>query len=358
MAYLSATVLNDYQAREAVNEKRFAKHGVIDLVKESTPFCDFITPTTIEKMATISGARAIKLPAIKDQTVTVVTTPGFNFIPDNLTESVEYTFVAYDIFSGFRQYDAMYENNTVDREFDRDVKIKNVLNAMADTKETILTTVLDAQRSQTLDFTTQINQSSGGGTYTFTGGDILTINKAAQQETMFSSLSALMAANKLEGQYASVVSPAGLAVQKMETLKYGSDNNKNLQALGMIPASDMHNSHNISASSDVFNGYWVQKGAIGMFSNFPYDFRNMTEVDSAKWAVSDVEMPMLRSRVNVYTDRFKANATSIVSAADTNVIMSAGEEMAIWDRFYVVYPYNSDLSVYPSGIVKIQGLTT
>lgn len=357
MAYLNATVLNDYQSRDAVNEKRFASHGVIDLVYNSTPFCDFITPSTIEKMATISGARAIKLPAIQDQTVTVVTSPGFNFIPDNLTTSVEYTFVAYDIFSGFRQYDATYENNNIDRDFDRDVKIKNVLNAMADYKESILTTVLDAQRSQTLDFTTQINQSSGGGTYTFTGGDILTINKAAQQETMFSSLSALMAANKLEGQYASVVSPAGLAVQKMEALKFGDGNTKNIQALGMIPADDMHNSHNISTSA-VFDGYWVQKGAIGMFSNFPFDFRNSTTVGDATWTVTDVEMPMLRSRVNVFTDRFKANATSIVSAADTNVIMSAGEEMAMWDRFYVVYPYNSDLSVYPSGIVKIQGLTS
>tara|TARA_R110000823_G_C15940214_1_gene500385 strand:+ start:367 stop:1440 length:1074 start_codon:yes stop_codon:yes gene_type:complete len=357
MAYLNATVLNDYQAREAVNEKRFAAHGVIDLVYNSSPFCDFITPSTREKMATISGAQAIKLPAIQDQTVTVVTTPGFTFIPDNLTTSVEYTFVAYDIFSGFRQYDASYANNNVDRDFDRDTKIKNVLNAMADTKEGILTTVLDAQRAQTLDYTAQVNQSSGGGTYTFTGGDILTVNKAAQQETMFSSLSALMIANKLDGSYATVTSPAGLAVQKMEALKYGANNEKDVQALGMIPASDMHTSHNISTSA-VFDGYWVQKGAIGMFSNFPYDFRNGTEVDSAKWSVTDVEMPMVKSRLNVYTDRFKANATNIVSSADTNVIMSAGEEMAMWDRFYVVYPYNSDLSVYPSGIVKIQGLTS
>lgn len=360
MALLDATVWNDWQAENATNEKRFAPHGVIDLVKKSTPFCDFITPSIIEKFNTFSGDRGIQIPVIQDQTVSVVTTPGFTFIPDNLTTSAQYTFTAYDVFSGFRHYPSVYANNTIDEKFDLNVKMTNVANAMADTVEGILTGVLDARRSQTLDFTTQINQSSGSGTYTFdTGTDTLTINKAAQQETMFSSLNELMRANKLGGDYATVVSPAGLAVQKMEAIKYGDANDKNIRALGMISAEDMHNSHNISAASDVFNGYWVRKGAIGIYTNHPYNFRVGTEVNSAKWSVSDVELPFLGMRANIYTDEFKANASGLVATGtDTNVIMSAGMEMAIWARFYVVYPYNSDLANRPSDIVKIKGLTT
>lgn len=360
MALLDATTWNDWQAENATNEKRFTPHGVIDLVNRSTPFCDFITPSIIEKFNTFSGDRGIQIPVIQDQTVSVVTTPGFTFIPDNLTTSAEYTFVAYDVFSGFRHYPSVYANNVIDANFDRNVKMTNVANAMADTIEGILTGVLDTRRTQLLDFTTQVNQSSGGGTYTFDGGtDVLQVNKAAQQETMFSSLSTLMDANKLPGMYASVVSPAGLAVQKLEALKFGEANEKNIRAIGMIPAEDMHNSHNISASTDVFNGYWVKKGAIGMYTNHPFDFRNNTTVDSARWSVSDVNLPFMGMRANIYTDEFKANATGLVgTGTDTNVIMSAGEEMAIWARFYVVYPYNSDLTTRPQDIVKIQGLTT
>lgn len=357
---LDATVWNDWQAENATNEKRFTRHGVIDLVNRSTPFCDFITPSIIEKFNTFSGDRGIQIPVIQDQTVVVVETPGFTFIPDNLTTSAEYTFSAFDVFSGFRHYDSVHANNVIDSNFDRNVKMTNVANAMADTIEGILTGVLDTRRTQLLDFTTQVNQSSGGGTYTFDGGtDVLQVNKAAQQETMFSSLSTLMDANKLPGAYASVVSPAGLAVQKLEALKFGEGNEKNIRAIGMISAEDMHNSHNISAGSDVFNGYWVKKGAIGMYTNHPFDFRNGTVVDSAKWSVSDVNLPFMGMRANIYTDKFKANATGLVATGtDTNVIMSAGEEMAIWARFYVVFPYNSDLTTRAQDIVKIQGLTT
>ncbi|MGR3218338.1 MAG: hypothetical protein ACUZ8H_00790 [Candidatus Anammoxibacter sp.] len=360
MANLDFTIWNDWQAQNATNEKRFVSHGVIDLVKKSTAFCDFITPDIIEKFKTFSADRGIKIPVIEDQTVSVVTTPGFNFIPDNLTTSQQYTFTAFNVFSGFRHYKSIYANNTIAADFDKNVKMTNVANEMANVIEGILTGVLDTRRTQILGFTTQINQSSGSGTYTFdTGADVLKINKAAQQETMFSALSTLMAANKLPGSYASVVSPAGLAVQKLEALKFGAANDKNIAAIGMISAEDMHNSHNISAGSDVFNGYWVKKGAIGMYSNHPFDFIENSTVGTAKWHVSDVELPFIKMRANIYTDQFKANATGLVgTGTDTNVIMSAGEEMAIWARFYVVFPFNSDLSSRASDIVKIQGLTS
>jgi len=357
---LDATVWNDWQSENATNEKRFHQMGVIDMVKRSTPFCNFITPSIEEKFKTFSGDRGIQIPVIQDQQVVVNMTPGFNFIPDNLTTSAEYTFVAYDVFSGFRHYDSVYANNVIDSNFDRNVKMTNVAFAMGNTIEGILTGVLDTRRTQTLDYVDQINYSSGGGTYTFdTGDDTLKIDLDAQQETMFSPLNTVMTANLLGGSYASVVSPAGLANQKLEAVKYGAANEKNIQGIGMISADDMHNSWNIDAGAEVFNGYWVRKGAIGMYSNHPYNFAIGDQVDSAKWSVSQVELPFIGMRCNIYTDKFKANATGLVATGtDTNVIMSAGEEMAIWCRFYVVYPYNSDLANRAQDIVKIQGLTS
>lgn len=360
MALLDATQWNDWQDTFVTSDQRFAPHGVIDAFKSSTPFANYISADARQKLATSSSLRAVQIPVIKEQTVTVVTTPGFNFIPDNLTESDEYSFVAVDFFSGFRQYNAQYANNVIAAEEDRNIKMTNIADAMATSMETHLVTVLEARKSQVLAFTTQVNQSSGGGTYTFNAGtDTLEINKAAQQETMFSSLNELMRANKLGGQYMSVVSPAGLAVQKLEALKFGAANDKNIQAIGMIPAEDMHNSHNIAAGSDVFNGFWVKKGAVGMYGNFPFDFRNGTTVDSAKWSVSDVEIGPTRMKANIFVDKFKANATGLVSTGtDSNLIMTAGEEMAIWIRMYVVFRFNGDIATRANDVVKIKGLTT
>ena len=356
MAGLSATTWNDFQDQNASDDKRYTDHGIVNLVKNSTPFTDYISPAAQEKFATFNNLRNVKIPIIIDGEVEVVTTPGFNFIPDNLSESVEYSFTAVDIFSGFRHYPSTYDNNTIDENFDKNVKMKRVANGIADKMEEILTTTLEARKTQKLDFLTQLNQGSGGGIYTFTGGNILEINRAAQRETMFSSLDEVMTANKLKGNYSLVTSPAALSVQKLEALKFGEGNEKNIRAMGMIPVEDMHTSHNIS-TSDNFDGFWVRDGAIGMFANHPFDFRERTVVDGKTWTVSDMEIPFTRMRANIFTNNFAADTTGLISN-DSNGIMTAGEEMAVWVRMIIVNRFNNDLPNRANDIVKVRGLTT
>jgi hypothetical protein len=234
----------------------------------------------------------------------------------------------------------------------------NIADAMATAMEVFGITILEARKTQVLGFTEQVNHSVGGGTYVFNAGtDTLEIDEAAQQETMFASLTELMRANKLGGQYMSLVSPAGLATQKFEALKFGESNQQNIRALGMIPAEDMHNSHSLAPGSDIFNGFWVRKGAVGIYGNFPFDFRAGTTLADQKWSVSDVEIGPTRMRANIYTNKFAANATGLVgTGTDSNLIMTAGEEMAIWIRAYYVFKFNTDITSRANDIVKIKGL--
>lgn len=358
MAYIDATILVKYQDDLAQSESRRSPLGIIDLVKDSTPSCDYISPDLIDKFAEFSSDRPFTIPSIIPQTPTVVTTPGFTFIPDNLTESAEHTFVMYDVFSGFRHYPSMYGNNVIKADFDLKVKLDNVLYEMANTTEGILSTTLNARKSQIMNHLEQINHNSGGGTYAFTGADILTVDEAAQQATMFAPLTSLMTANEIGGEYAIVTSPAGLINQKLEALNFGANNSQNKAAWGMLDASDIHDSQNISTSA-VFDGYFVRKGAIGMYPNYPYDFRQGTKVGTSEWSISDMEMPYLKHKVNVFTRTFNADASGLTaSGTDTNTIMSHGEEMGIWFRFVVVYRPNTELTTRTNDVVKIQGLTS
>jgi len=77
MAFLDATMLLDLQADNALNEKRFAELGVIDAVKASTSAIDFIDPSTIQAMHEMSSLRDAQIPVMKDQTVTVTSSPSF-----------------------------------------------------------------------------------------------------------------------------------------------------------------------------------------------------------------------------------------------------------------------------------------
>ena len=357
MAYINATLWNDLQVSNATNEKRFAELGIIDAVKGSTSGVDYVPPSVQEQLRSVSSLRNVEIPVIKDQSVVVTATPGFE-IPSNLPDSDKYFFQAYDVFSGFRHYPAAHENNMIDSDFQRMAVMNNVAYQMGITVESILSTQLEARKSQVLDYTTQVSQ--GDGTFSFSGAtDTLTVSKAAQKETMFWNLDQLMTANELPGSYRLVTSRGGTAVQRSEAAKYGSNNDKNLQALGFLPSDRIHESGNISAGADNFNGFFLRDGSMGVYENYPFDFRNGTQIDGKQWSVSDVELPHVKMRANIYTNKEATDATALItSGTDSNLIMSHFEEMAIWVRFYVVYRYNSDLTTRSQDIIKIVGATT
>lgn len=358
MSYINATLWNNLQLRQATNEKRFAELGIVDAVKASTSAVDYIPPSEMAKMSSLSSLRAMEIPVIKDQTVTVVTTPGFANIPSNLPETDKYSFTAYDVFSGFRHYPAAHDNNMVDSDFQRDQVMMNVAYAMGNSIETILATQLEARKTQQLGHTTPVSQ--GDGTFSFsTSTDTLTVSKAAQKETMFYYLQTLMEANELPGNYRLVTSRGGTAVQKAEALKYGNNNDKNLSALGFLGMDRLHETGNLSAGSDIFTGYYLRDGAIGIVENYPYDFRNGTRVGGREWSISDMEIPFTNMRANIYTNKEATDATALItSGTDTNLTMTHFEEMAVWIRFYVVYRYNSDIANRVNDIVKIVGAAT
>ena len=89
MAFLNATLLNDLQSLAAFNEKRSRKFGLIDAAYDGRNAVDYIAPEYVNQLATMSSDQKIQFPVIKDQTVTVSTTPSFS-IPINIGESAAY----------------------------------------------------------------------------------------------------------------------------------------------------------------------------------------------------------------------------------------------------------------------------
>lgn len=359
MANLDVTDLLDVQSSNAFNMKRMSPLGILDLTVDSTPFAEYILPSDREKFATFSSLRNNQLLVLKDQQVVVNTTPGFPFIPSNLPETDQYSFTAVDVFSGFRHYPAQYANNAADEKQIKEMVMTNVLYEMGNKVEELITVELEARKTQVLPLgLVQASQGVGGGTYSF-ATSTLSINKAAQQRTMYTSLNQIMSANKLSGNYRTAVSPSGLSVQLNELALNGGSQAVNISGLAQFNQSNVYESHNISAGSDVFNGWLVRDGAIGVFENYPADFRAGTRFAGKSWSISPTELPLLRMRANIYINNEATDATALVGAGtDSNMIMTHFQEMAIWCRFYIVYRYNQDLTTYANDIVKIKGTTT
>ena len=77
MGFLDNTVLNDFQARELQDEQFTAKYGLVDLAKDSGQSIDYISPAAREMMQSMSSARNVKLPVMKETDVAVGSFPGF-----------------------------------------------------------------------------------------------------------------------------------------------------------------------------------------------------------------------------------------------------------------------------------------
>lgn len=351
MAYLDATDLNDLQQLDVTNESRFNPLGLVNLAADSSNFVSYISESTKAELAKMPSNRNAQIPVIKESTIAVTSSPSFT-IPANLGESDMYTFVPYDLYTGFNMFRSTFEGNVIaENEYKLD-RMAQCSYGLGKAKEVILAAVAETIKTQQLAFTTQV--SHGSGTYSFdTGADVLTVSLAAQNDTMFYSLADLMSANELGGQYRLVTSRAGLTRQKVSALQYSAQNEKNLKALGMLGLDRMYESNTIAAGSDIFNGYFVRDGGLGLIGNHPWDFRNGTEFAGNKWAISDMVNPFTKSRLNVFTKQSALDATAVVN--NSNTIMTSVESMGLWDRFYVVYPYNSDRSTRASDVVSIKG---
>lgn len=359
MAYLDQVVLADYQDLTVQSEARKTKYGQLDLAVDSTSGVDYVPPSVRMKLANASGMQSYKIPVLKETEATAVTVPGFANIPINLGEADNMYFTAYDVFSGFRLFPASFAGSQVDIQSYINDRMRKVTEAMAAAAETIVNTNIEARKTQVLGYTTQISQ--GDGQFNFSEDtDTLSIDKSAIKDTMFDNLNALMIANKLEGDYRIVTNPAGLSAAKTAYLKYGAANDKNLLQFGnAIPENMRYESHAISPGSDVFHGYLVRNGAIGLFENFLWDFSNMTQFGGKTWNISDVPLQNLRMRVNTFVNLEATDATSLfASVTNKNLVMTHFEEMAFWARFYVVYRYNSTITTKANDIVKLVGLTT
>jgi len=357
--YLDQVVLADYQDLAVQSEIRKTKYGQLDVAIDSTPGVDYVPPSVIQKLATASGQQAYKIPILKDTEATATTVPGFANIPINLGLADSYYFTAYDVFSGFRLFPASFAGSQVDAQSYIKDRMMKVTQAMAAAAETIIGTVLEARKTQVLAYTNQISQ--GDGVFQFDADtDILNIGKAAVKDTMFANLNALMIANKLDGDYRIVTNPAGLSAAVTNALKYGVQNERNIiQFEPAIPANMRYESHSLVPGDDIFNGFMVRDGAIGLYENFLWNFANGTSFAGKEWSVSDTALQNLRMRVNVFRNVEATDATSLFAAGtNKNLLMTTFEEMAFWARFYVVYRYNSDLTTRPQDIVKIKGLTS
>ena len=191
------------------------------------------------------------------------------------------------------------------------------------------------------------------------GTDTLTVAKAAQQETMFPNLKALMTANQLGGNYRIVTSPGGLVATDTASQMYGPGNTKNIEwQSAFMPESARYISDQIATSVN-FDGFLVRDGEIGLIENYPYDFRNGTKVAGKEWSVTPVELPYVNMRANMFINTEATEATALIGAGDnSNLTMTTFEEVGFWFRFYVPYRYNSDRTNRQHGIVKLAGATS
>lgn len=347
------SALNAYQDRMTQTEKEVQRYGLIECLKHNSPMNKVLTPTLRAHLQTVEG-RTTEYTGLKEDVITTTSVESFT-IPANLSDSEQKTLTSISIFSGFQVYPAWFQNNTIALQDYLSNKFDEVFAAMAAAKETQIVNLLNTNKTQVWNGTTQVN--NGDGTFTFdTGTDTLTANKAAQKDVLFSNLKTLFRINKKVGGYNSVVNEGGYNLALNEIFKFGAQNDENRQFLkNQLPI--YFESLGISPGSDQFVSYWLRDGAIGGVQNYPFDFRTGTVVDSKVWGIMDTPAPYIGEVLNVYNNKEAVDASSL-GETTSHLKMTSMNEWGFLDKFFLVSEYNSDLSTRPNAIVKTIGATS
>lgn len=371
MPYLDPNYLNDAQFRNLYDEHYFQPVGVVELANASTPGAmvgapnGYISQEHEEFLMTADSRRAGNFPFIEDQTVSVSMTPGFQ-IPDNLPNTSNQSFTAVDVVSGFTFYPDSYNNTSVNGEAERNQRTLKVLEAMAKVKESSILSIMEQQKTQLLNFT---EIAPPIGSFSFDGvDDELQIDLAGQNAaSMFFSINKLTESNDIGGRYRYVSTRMGTANKIYQDLSFGEGNSQNKRALGMVTEDDLFESNSIpfEAGQENFNMFAVRDGGICLFSNHPASFRRNASIAGGRYAftVSDSNLPYLGSQANIFTTEGVTDATGLVSSglipttASSNLQMTTYEQILFWDRFYIGFRPNSDLTTRVNDIIKIKGLT-
>lgn len=353
MAHIDLSYLYNIQTRIAQDEFRAGEYGVIGLAKKSTAAFPLLSPELRNYVATLEG-RSIDIPALTKDTITVTTSESYT-IPEHLSVSAVTSFSLVKIFSGFRVYPQNFVNNMISEQQYTENKMLEVMEAMANEKESQILTVLSNRKSQVVNGVTQIN--GGDGTFTYQGAtDQLDLDKASQKDMPLTNLTKLMQINKFRPPYSLVANTGGLNLSQNEILKYGAQNSKDLTANNRMPIA-LFESNNISAGSDQFVGYLIKDGAIAVMQNYPSNFRNGLQIGSKRFSVMDMPAPFVGEPLNVFYNEDTIDA-SAVGTTTGHMAMSWYKEYAFLDSFVIFYSYNSAIASNANDIIKLVGKTS
>ena len=362
MAFLDPVFLNTEQFTSQFDEHYFQPTGIVALANESSPGTSrYMNPEMQEHFRTADSRRSNEMSFIQDETVTVTTQAGMANIPDNISNFQTQAYVAVDVQSGFTYFEDAYENTFASAEFDRNQKTRKIFEGMAKAGESAIQSVLEARKTQLLNFTA-VAAPLGG--YTFDSvSDTLQISRAAQDATTFWSLNKLMMDNDIGGLYRFVTSRGGTNAQVFQNLQFGAANSQDKQALGFAAPEQLFESNAISVGNpvtDAFNGWAIRDGAIGIFSNHPKAFRENRTLADTQWSITPNNIPFVGQQINVWNTKGTYDGSGLINTPpnidSSNLLYTTYEKIAFWWRFYIVFQPNSDLTTRVNDIIKINGL--
>jgi hypothetical protein len=346
MAHIDQTVLNTLVTDKFQEEIKTNEYGLIDFAVAETQDFEDLTPSMKRNIETVYGID-VKVPAIKDKVIVTASAESFT-IPSNLAETALTTLTFITIFAGFRMYPRLFENNFMTPQEYEMKMTKEVLKAIANAKEAQIYSNLNTQKTQVW-----AGDAAAGSNFTFsTVTDQLTIASAGWQSDLpFSKLKTMFAENNKKGEYRLVASEGIEHILDM-VRQYGSANDRDLQTgRNIIP--QFWTSQNVTnASGNAATGFMVRKGSMALVQNFKPEYIAGDQVGEAKWGVSDGVLPWVNARLNLYENKEKADASSVMTTS-SQALMSWYIEKGFMDRFTLINTYNSALATQANDKLKV-----
>jgi hypothetical protein len=328
-------------------ESKDATFGLIDAIKASTPDYRALTDSVRKKLSTAINQQ-VYLSALKDFNPTITNVKSW-ISPTNFRVSDKVLATSVTIGSGFHYSKAMNRENSISFQEYVDNTMRKIAHDMAEAKENAIQTVLEAHKTQVL----PVNPLAADGFVFNAGTDALDVNLAAQNGMIFNNLRTIFGDNRLKNNNAIISSSMGMEAVLTNMQQYGANNDKNLsQNMPRLFLS------NVLTNSAKWTAYWFEAGAFGEVVNFQPDFMERESIPGvSELGVTSYSFPYLNSPVE-YIWKKKEADLSAFSTDLANTKVAYIEEMSFFHTFFILTPYNSDISTRVNPVVKIVGATS
>lgn len=251
-----------------------------------------------------------------------------------------------DYYFGFLIHPAQHNNNEISMRREFNQQMRRYVTALLSELDQGCITALETAKSQ-------VANDLLGARYTFVGDTV--IGPLAEADAIIGDINPIMSGNDFSGPFDVIGNPSLESHVRNNLLEQGTANDRN-KTYQYNDKTWRFTNNLANAALTRFTGFAVQKGTVGVLTQYLADNVMGNEAATHKWGIEQI--PGLNMAMGTYFYDGASDGSALSGAATALLTATLQQAHGFHVRVAYVTSYNSDRATIPSPQLKFQVATT